>query len=75
MDWLAFSRVHGDDLGESPYLEYHAEEMRTVMGRLRARGILFEGTARDGLIVAVPRELRSPLREILKQTQPSPDSG
>jgi tetratricopeptide (TPR) repeat protein len=75
MDWQAFSTAHGDDLGESPYLEYHAEEMRTVMGRLRARGILFEGTAQDGLIVAVPRELRSPLREILKQTQPSPDSG
>jgi tetratricopeptide (TPR) repeat protein len=75
MDWLSFSAVHGDDLGESPYLEYHAEEMKTVMGRLRARGILFEGTSQDGLIVAVPRELRLPLREILKQTQPSPDSG
>jgi len=75
MDWQAFSAAHGDDLSESPYLEYHAEKMKTVMGRLRARGLLFEGTAQGRLIVAIPLELRPPLREILKQTQPSPGSG
>jgi tetratricopeptide (TPR) repeat protein len=75
MDWQAFSEAHGDDLGESPYLEYHAEEMKTVMGRLRTRGLLFEGTADGALIVAIPRELRPPLRSILKQIQPSRGSG
>jgi tetratricopeptide (TPR) repeat protein len=75
MDWQAFSAAHGDDLGESPYLEYHAEEMKTVMGRLRTRGLLFEGTADGRLIVAIPRELRPLLRVILVEAQPSPGSG
>jgi hypothetical protein len=75
MDWSVFSAAHGDDLGESPCLEYHGEEMKTVMGRLRTRGLLFEGTAGGRLIAAIPRELRPPLRVILVETQPVPGSG
>jgi tetratricopeptide (TPR) repeat protein len=66
IDWQEFSRAHGDDLEESPYLEYHAGEMKTVMGRLRARGLLFEGTANGKLILAIPRELRPMLQTILQ---------
>jgi tetratricopeptide (TPR) repeat protein len=58
MDWQAFSDAHGNDLTERPYLEYWADKYETVMGRLRARGLLFEGTAEGRLIVAMPRELR-----------------
>ncbi len=65
MGWQAFARLHGDDLTESPYLEYHAKELKTVMGRLRARGLLFEGTADGKLIVATPRDLRPLLQEAL----------
>ena len=35
------------------------------MGRLRARALLFEGTADGTLIVAVPREMRAPLAALL----------
>jgi hypothetical protein len=71
MDWQAFADRHGDDLDESPYLEFHASRMKTVMGRLRARGLLFEGTADDRLILAIPREVRSLLQQILdKLDQP-----
>jgi tetratricopeptide (TPR) repeat protein len=65
MEWQAFANAHGDDLKESPYLEYGAQDRKTVMGRLRARGLLFEGTADGRLIVAIPRELRPLLREAL----------
>lgn len=62
MEWQAFADRHGHDLEESPYLEYHAERTKTAMGRLRARALLFEGTAEDELIIAVPRELRPMLQ-------------
>lgn len=75
MDWQAFADRHGDDLAESPYLEYHADELQSVMGRLRARALLFEGTAEGQLIVAIPRELRPLLREALRQTGNHPAGG
>ncbi len=65
MDWHAFAERHGHDLEESPYLEYHAAEMETVMGRLRARALLYEGTAEGRLIIFIPQEMREPLRKIL----------
>ncbi len=65
MDWQAFAAVHGHDLEESPYMEYWSTAWSTVMGRLRARALLFEGTADGALIVAVPRELRAPLAALL----------
>ena len=65
MEWQAFADRHGHDLEESPYPEYHAEEMETVMGRLRARALLFEGTAGGRLIIAIPRELRPSLQTLL----------
>lgn len=66
MDWHTFAERHGHDLEESPYLQYHAAEMKTVMGRLRARALLYEGTAEGRLIIFIPREMRGPLRKILE---------
>jgi tetratricopeptide (TPR) repeat protein len=65
MDREAFIQAHGDEGDDRPYLEYHGANMKSVKGRLRARGLLFEGTANDRPIVATPRELRSPLRNAL----------
>jgi tetratricopeptide (TPR) repeat protein len=67
MDWQAFAEKHGDDLAESPYLDLHAGQMKTVMGRLRARGLLFEGTTDGRLIVAIPRQVRPLLRQLLDE--------
>ncbi len=65
MDREAFIQAHGDEGDDRPYLEYHGANMKSVKGRLRARGLLFEGTADGRLIVATPGELRSPLRNAL----------
>ncbi|MDH7485494.1 MAG: hypothetical protein QHJ81_04365 [Anaerolineae bacterium] len=65
MEWQAFADRHGHDLEESPYLEFHAQSLETVMGRLRARALLFEGTAEGQLIIAIPRELRPLLQTLL----------
>lgn len=63
----AFIDAHGDEGDDRPYLEYHGANMKSVKGRLRARGLLFEGTADGRQIIATPRELRSPLRKALAQ--------
>lgn len=65
MEWQAFADRHGHDLEESPYLEFHAQDLETVMGRLRARALLFEGTAEGQRIIAIPRELRPMLQTLL----------
>jgi tetratricopeptide (TPR) repeat protein len=57
MPRAAFTQTHGEET-ERPFLEFHAGTMTSVPGRLRARGLLFEGTAGDQVIVAIPRELR-----------------
>lgn len=63
MGWSAFAAAYDHDMEERPYLEYHARSRKTIMGRLRARGLLFEGTAAGQLIIAIPRELRPHLEE------------
>ena len=57
MPRAAFTATYGGE-DERPYLEYHAATMVSVPGRLRARGLLFEGTSAGQVIVAIPRELR-----------------
>jgi Flp pilus assembly protein TadD len=56
MPWDAFAEAFDDDLEESPHWQYHRPE--TVMGRLRAHGLLVEATIDDQLIISIPRELR-----------------
>ena len=63
MPWQDFDAAYGNDLDESAYWQWHVPE--TVMGRLRARGLLVETTVDDTLLVAIPSELRRGLREIL----------
>jgi Flp pilus assembly protein TadD len=61
MPWAEFDARYGNDLEESPYWNYH--EPKTVMGRLRERGLLVEATAGGERLVAVPVELRALLAE------------
>lgn len=55
--WDEFDRKYGNDQDESPYWQYHDPE--TVMGRLRAHGLLVEVTVEGELLVSIPEELRS----------------
>jgi hypothetical protein len=63
MSWLEFDAAHGNDVDESAYWDWHEPE--TTMGRLRLCGLLVEMTVNGDLLIAVPSELRRPLREIL----------
>jgi tetratricopeptide (TPR) repeat protein len=59
--WEDFVQEFDDDLEESPYWQYHEPE--TIMGRLRAYGLLFEATVEGRLMVTVPVELRKPVTD------------
>jgi tetratricopeptide (TPR) repeat protein len=63
MPWQDFDARYGNDLGESPYWNWHDPE--TVMGQLRVHGLVVEATVDGELLVTVPTELRPRLREIL----------
>jgi Flp pilus assembly protein TadD len=63
MAWQKFDTGYGNDLEESPHWQYHVP--KTVMGRLRLRGLLVEATVNDELLIVVPAELRRPLSELL----------
>jgi len=65
MDRQAFVAAHGDDQKDSPYLEHHATQSKTTAGRLRTRGLLFEGAIEGQSVFVIPRELRPLLRDIL----------
>ncbi|HIE50511.1 MAG TPA: tetratricopeptide repeat protein [Armatimonadetes bacterium] len=62
--WQTFAARWGQDWEESPYWQWH--QPKTLMGRLRVRGLLQVGLVDDQLAVLVPQELRLPLRKILK---------
>jgi hypothetical protein len=68
MGYEEFTQAYGAE-EERSYLEYHATSMKSVMGRLRARGLLFAGTADNRVVVATPRELRPLLRQALEQAR------
>lgn len=63
MPWVDFDACYGNDLEESPHWQYHEPE--SVMGNLRARGLLVESTVDGRLTVVIPADLRPLLREIL----------
>lgn len=52
-----FVATYGDE-DERPYLEYHAESRTSILGRLRAHGLVYIATVEGRVIVAIPRELR-----------------
>jgi tetratricopeptide (TPR) repeat protein len=61
--WDDFAARYGDDLEESPYWEWH--QPQTLMGRLRARGVLVEAVVDGETQVVLPVDLRPTLREML----------
>jgi tetratricopeptide (TPR) repeat protein len=65
MLWSDFDAAYDNDLEESPYWNWHEPE--SVMGNLRARGLLAEATVDEELTVTIPTDLRQPLRDILAQ--------
>lgn len=69
MDWDQFAQQFGDDLDDSPHWQYHKPQ--TVMGRLRAHGLLVEVTVEGRLLVSIPAELRKQP----KGSQPAPTSS
>ena len=62
-----FAEKHGDDLEESPYWNWHPPE--TVMGRLKARGLIVEGSHGVSECILIPCELRPLLQAIQKETK------
>jgi tetratricopeptide (TPR) repeat protein len=66
MPWSEFDTAYDNDLEESPYWNWHDPE--SVMGNLRARGLLVEATVKEGIIVTVPTDLRQSLRSALERT-------
>lgn len=62
MTWDEFAEKYGGDLEESYHWNYHQPE--TVMGRLKAKGLIAVGSFRGEEWVIVPRELRPLLRLI-----------
>jgi hypothetical protein len=62
-----FVEKHGDDLDESPYWNWHPPE--TVMGRLKARGLIAEGSHGGSECILIPCELRPLLQAIQKETK------
>lgn len=50
-----FAQRYGDDGQESPYWNWHRPE--SVLGRLKVRGLVFEGTYQGQVTLIVPSEL------------------
>jgi tetratricopeptide (TPR) repeat protein len=56
LEWDAFDNVYGNDLEESQ--SWFHNSPKTVMGRLRAHGLLVEALVADKFHVCIPVELR-----------------
>lgn len=65
MKWETFTEQYGDDLEESPFWAFH--EPQTLMGRLRLRGLLSDGTVDGEYVVLIPKELRELLPPLLEK--------
>ena len=64
MLWDEFSEKYGDDLEESVYWNWHPPE--TVMGRLKARGLIAEGAFNGKEWILIPRDLKLLLQTLQK---------
>ena len=56
MSWAEFAEKHGSDLDESIYWNWHPP--KTIMGRLKARGLAVDGSFDGKEWILVPQELR-----------------
>lgn len=72
MHWDEFSGKFGDDLEESPYWDWHPPE--TVMGRLKARGLIGEGSFDGSERIFIPYEFR-PLLQAVQMEKDAPDES
>jgi len=70
MPWEEFVEKHGGDLEESPYWNWHPP--KTVMGRLKARGLIAEGSYEGKDWILIPCELRPLLQAVQKEAE-APD--
>lgn len=61
-----FARHYDHDLDESPFWGYPTHQPKSVMGRLRVRGLLAEGVLEGGqAMILIPHELKGPLEKLL----------
>jgi hypothetical protein len=67
MPWEEFTGKHGDDMLESTYWGWHPP--KTVGGRLKARGLLMEGSYHGESWIQIPRDLRSMLVEVQRRSE------
>ena len=72
MLWDEFSGKYGGDLEESPYWKWHSP--KTVMGRLKARGLIGEGSFEGRERIFIPYELRS-LLQAVQMEKDAPDES
>ena len=72
MPWDEFSGKYGDDLEESPYWKWHPP--KTVMGRLKARGLIGEGSFDGSERIFIPYELRPLLQAVQMEKEASDES-
>lgn len=70
MLWDEFAEKYGSDLEESIYWNLHPP--KTLMGRLRVRGLIVEGSFDGENWVLILWELRSLLLAIQRQGDPKP---
>lgn len=70
MPWEEFVEKHGGDLEESPYWNWHPP--KTVIGRLKARGLIAEGSYEGRDLILIPCELRPLLQAVQKEAE-APD--
>ena len=68
LPWQEFDVRYGNDLEESRYWHWHTP--KTIMRRLRHRGLLVETTVEAELLVAVPLELQPLLTDLLGRSSP-----
>jgi len=65
MPWSEFVEKHGSDLDDSIYWNWHPP--KTLMGRLKARGLIVEGSFEGKEWVLIPQELRSMLQALCER--------
>lgn len=67
MPWDEFAEKHGEDLDESTYWRWHPP--KTMMGRLKARGLIIEGTYQGKSLIQIPQDLRPLLKAVQRRSE------
>jgi len=65
MPWNKFTEKYGDDSHESIYWKWHPP--KSIIGRLKMKGLVIEGTYKEKNWMQVPKERRPLLEEIKEQ--------